>query len=257
MKVYVIREWWGRHVRSTKAPDQVAIPPGPVAKAGVAFDMIHWGDWALKPFAEKVIIYNFLAKFAIESLGLYGPAAVKFINASIAQSIIYEATWGLWYAVGLVALYAAVVTVMVYYAPDETSYRAEEVFPYRYVMRYNEWLGAADLYSISDKGRPCYKIVGAIGEVIIGEDRNTYYPLGPADKWDTGFLWLRRRSRFLNHQCYAWDRVWAEFIGFAVSRGGGFYELKDGFTDSYIKEIPIPFTNPYFGREWDIDYKFP
>lgn len=257
MKLYVLRERWGKYVLSSRAPEESPIPEEPVAKAGVGFDMIHWGDWATKPFAEKVIIYNFLAKYAIETMKLYGPTAVRFINWRIAQGIAYEAAWGLWTIAGLVAAYAAVLAVMVYYAPDVVDLVTAETFPYRYIMRYNEKIWQADLGYTSYRRKGVYGLCGEIGSCVIGEDRNVYYPLGRADQWDTGYLWIQRKDRFIHHESWAWSNVWVEFIGFLYRQDYGAYILKAGYTDPYISELPPGFRNPYYCREWNPDYKYP
>lgn len=257
MKLYVLRERWGKYVVSSREPEETTIPEEPVAEAGVGFDMIHWGDWALKPFAEKVIIYNFLAKFAIGTMRLYGPAAVTFINQQIARSIAYEAAWGLWTIAGLVAVYAAVIAVMVYYSPDLEDFVAEETFPYRYIMRYQSRIWAADLWYMTREGRPVYRICSRIGDVIIGEDRNVFYPLGSADKWDTGHVWLQRRDRFIKHESWAWSLVWVQYIGSLFNMGLDGYKLKMPAVDPYTSELPPGFMNPFLCREWNPAYKMP
>lgn len=257
MKLYVLRERWGKYVLSSRAPEEVQLPEEPIAKAGVGFDMIHWGDWALKPFSEKVIIYNFLAGYAIETMKLYGPRAVAFINLRIAQGIAYEARWMLWRFAGLVGVYAAIMAVMVYYSPDVSEFIMAETFPYRYIMRYESEIWLADLGYVTRRGKAVYGTCGYIGECVIGEDRNIRFPFGFGDHWDTGYAWVQRRDRFIHHESWAWSDVFVEFIGFMYQQEFGAYVLRQGFTDPYISELPLGFVNPFLCREWDPDYKMP
>lgn len=257
MKLYVLRERWGKYVLSSRAPGAVEIPPEPVEEAGVGIHMIDWGDWWLIPFAEKVIIWNYLATYAIDYLGLSGSAAVKFIQLSITKSIAREAAWVLWKFAGLVGVYAAISMIAVYYSPDVVDFVMAETAPIRYIMRYRERLWMADLRRITDAGKPEYRCYALIGDVLIGEQRNVFYPLGRADRWDTGFTWVQKKSRFIHYESWSWSDVWVEYIGLMENLGGDNYSLKAGCVDPYVAELPPGFYNLYIGREWDPDYRVP
>lgn len=250
MKVYVLRERWGRYTRSARAPEEKEIPTVPVVEAGVGFDMITWGDWALRPFAEKVIIYNFLAKVAIDQLGMYGPHAIHFINQQIVRGIAFEYAWGLWLWAPAVAVYGGIIVLAYYYSPRQVEFVTREEFPERYLMRYGSTVWAADLFRINLKGRPIYSLCYEIGNIIVGEKQHTYHPLGPADRWDTGYTWVQRRDRFMDHQAWIWKDVWAEFIGYAENIGAGLYKLRLPYKDHYSKEMPPGFRNPVTCQDW-------
>lgn len=257
MKLYVLRERWGNYVISSRAPGLGEMPPDPIEKAGVGFDMITWGDWGLKPFSEKVIIYNFFAKYAIDHLGFYGPKAVTWINSAIARGIAYEARWALWRFGGLLAVYAGVMFMMAYYSPDTEDFIMNEVAPIRYLMRYNERVFLADLRGIDADGKPRYYYCDLAGDVLIGEKRRVSYPLGPADHWDTGFAWVQRRGRFMNYESWSWSDVFVEYIGLLEHLGDGHYHLKAGYRDPYVSELPPGFANRYLCREWNPEYRMP
>ncbi len=259
MKLYVLRERWGRYLLSPRGPAEKPIPKEPVVEAGVGIEMIDWGDWAVRPFAERVIIWNFLVRVAVDTLGLYGPKAIAFIQASITQSIIWEATWGLWLWAGAIGVYAAVMFALVYFGPVQRKFVSQEVFPWRYLFRYQSKVWAADLYMIGKERKLYYRICSEIGEIIVGEDRMAPTLVGIMDVWDTGHLWQQRRDSWMKHECWLWSYAFVEYIGNLTHVAENVYVLKKGFTDPYTKELPVPYKVPdeFLCREWRPDYRMP
>lgn len=259
MKLYVLRERWGHHTISSREPSEKTVPKDPIVRAGIGINMVDWGDWIIRPVAERVIIYNVLVSYALDTLGLHAPHVIPWVNAAIAKSIAFELTWGMWLWAGAIAVYAGVVLILVYSAPAQHDLYIQEVFPWRYLFRYQSRVWAADLIAISRRGRPYYNICYEIGDVIVGEDRSVHTRMGVLDRWNTGYIWQQRRDRFLRHDVVMWFDCYVEFIGFCEHIGPDLYVLKYEYRDPFISELPRPFVVPtqFRCREWDSSYRFP
>lgn len=259
MKLYVLRERWGRHIVSSTEPSEKTVPKAPIVAAGIGIDMVDWGDWILRPVAERVIIYNVLVSYALDTLGLHAPNVIPWVNAAIAKSIAFEATWGMWFWAGAIAVYAGIVLILVYSAPDQRELYIQEVYPWRYLFRYESRVWAADLIAVSRKGRPYYNICFEIGDIIVGENRGESTPMGFLDHWNTGYIWQQRRDRLFRHDVVMWFACYVEFIGLCEHIGSDLYALKYAYRDPYIAEVPRPYVVPtqFRCREWDSGYRFP
>lgn len=259
MKVYVLRERWGRYILSPRPPRRSIIPKEPIVVAGMPIHLVDWGEWSVRPFAERVIIWNFLAKIALDTLGLTGTQAIAWIQAQINAGIAFDLAWGLWTWAGAIALYFGVGFVLAYIAPAERSHIAEEVFPWRYLFRYEQRVWAADLVSVDIYRRPSYQICSEIGDIIVGENRMESTPWGVLDHWDTGHLWVQRKERFLHNEAWFWNNVWVQYIGLTTRTGSNLFRLRKGYVDPYIKEAPsgLKISPGFVCREWSPLYRMP
>ena len=221
--------------------------------------MVDWAEWGIRPIAERVLIFNVLVSYALDTLGLHAPHVIPWVQAAIAKSIAFEMTWSAWLWGGAIAVYAGVMLILVYSSPATRELYVQEVYPWRYLFRYQSRVWAADLIAVSRKGRPYYNVCYEIGNIIVGENRGERIPLGFVDNWNTGYIWQQRRDRIFRHDLVMWFTCYVEFIGLCEHIGENLYALRYAFRDPYIAELPRPYIVPheFRCREWDSAYKWP
>lgn len=259
MKVYVLRERWGRYVLSPRPPTEEAIPKEADMRLGDPIHLIDWGDWVLRPYPERVIIWNLLAKIALDTMGLTGKAAIAWIQGVVTKTIAWELVWSNWVWAGGIGVYAAAMFVLAYSAPAQRKFTWEAVYPWRYLFRYESRVWAADLFMIGVEGKLYYTVCSLVGDIIVGENRRESTSMGPLDHWDTGHLWVQRKDRLLHHEGWFWSEVWVDFIGVLTHVAENIYVLQEGFSDPYASELPVPYKVPValLCKEWDPDYQMP
>lgn len=247
MKLWMLKERWGKKVESPRRPwapsaaekaevvtqlagmpgwlvipEQVYAPGGPTLKI-----VMEWANWA---WWLGIALWgtNFVAVKAWVNFYI-GRMAASYLLASQVGKVL------------AVVFPPAIMLLIVWITnPSHTDFVDEYGYPWRYLMSYNERFWWADLVSISDHGWGQYIPCGEIELGPVLQFRDQGDGPGRVDRFELGHSWVQKRSRIGLYERWYWNVMWLEFIGFLTHLGGGYYALHYNYLDPWIQDISWP-----------------
>ncbi len=241
MKLYVLKILSGRYVKSPRKPiSRLVHDYRSEIEAGLpGMDWIEWGKMQFLPWFWQVAIFNWYMHLAIDVYGWERwPMVVKaFVNTKLFQ---YGEKMFLWKVVALTMPTVIMLAAVYIENPEVRDIFITDVFPWRYLMRYHEYVWAVDLLKVDEDGTPHYSVCHDIGPVIQFEDWNRMYYAEKGDLWSCSNLWVESRYKFMMYERWYYDLVLVDFIGYLSHTGPNLYTLHSGYTDPYVAEVIPP-----------------
>jgi len=263
MRLYVLRERWGRLTRSIRRPDLPKTPEQDLDKALEEArypGYLPWEDLDLKLPSDFVWqMGKFLTLYGFRTLGLRGAQLHMWIRG-VVISVNRRYVIGL--AIAKVGAYVVppLIMLMIAYVgnPELVEFVAEEVSPQQYLLTYEDRVWYGDIIEIDSEQRGVYKLCRQCHLMKLIEYRNSFYKGMSVDMWELGHTWVEIKSRILKYQEWRWNLAWLEFIGVCYMQQHGIYRLQGSYTDPWVADVQAPWRkDPDDFCDWSRDWEIP
>lgn len=262
MKLYVLRERWGRLTETPFRPDSPKEPEQDLDKALEEARYPGYYPWdGLDLKLDPKFVWEIgkvLTLYGFRTLGLRGFHLHQWIR-SVIITVNHRYVIGLAIAKygSFIALPLLMLAILYAVNPKFTEFIAEEVFPQQYLMTYEDRVWYADLALVDEEQRGVYHQCRQCHLMKLIEYRNSLFPRGPADMWELNHTWVEIKSRLLLHQEWRWNVAWVQFIGVCHSVFPGVYRLNERHTDPWVQDIQAPWRKDVadlcdWSRDWEI-----